>query len=79
MKHIEPEAVCIKGVEGTVRAIDRPVAAEFLGTENEDALVAQLEVFDDGKRSRGFAEADAVSEDAPVVLLDLVDGGPGSV
>ena len=54
-------------------AIDRPVLAELLRTENEHALVFQLEVFDDGQRLEGFAQADAVGEDAAVVLEDFVD------
>ena len=72
-KHVVAEAVGDEGIEGVVVAINGPVLAEFLRAENQHALVFQLEVFDDGERLEGFAQADAVGKDAAVVLEDLVD------
>ena len=65
---IVAEAVGNKGIEEAVGFVNRPVVAQLLRAENEDALVLQLEVFHDGKRLVGLSQADAVGNDAAVVL-----------
>jgi hypothetical protein len=42
-------------------------------------VVAQLVVLDDGQRGVGFAQTDAVGQDAAVVGVDLVDRAFGAV
>ena len=74
-KHIVAEAIFIERVQRTVRAIHRPVPAELLRAEDENPLVFQLEVFDDGERGEGFPKTHAVGEDAAVGGEDLVDRG----
>ena len=79
VEHVVAKAVFLEGVERAVLAIDEPVFGELLGAEDEDALVFQLEVFDDGEGLEGFAETDAVGEDAAVVGEYLVDRRLGAV
>src|SRR5687768_5852586 len=57
-----------------VRLINRPVFAKFFWTEHKDTLVSQLEVLDDRQRLESFSQANAVRQDATVVLEDFVDG-----
>ncbi len=68
------EAVRGEEVAAVVRAVERPVVAQALGAEHEDAVVAQLVVLDDGQRLEGLPEADAVGDDAAAVAVELVDG-----
>ena len=73
-EHQVAELVAHKRVQfGEVAAeVNRPVLTQFLGAQNQHAVVAQLEVFDDGQRRIGFAQADAVGQDAAVVLIDFL-------
>jgi hypothetical protein len=50
-----------------------------LGTKHQHAVVAQLVVLDDGERLEGFAEADAVGDDAAAEALQLVDRADNAV
>ena len=65
------------GLEWAV--VGQPVVGEFFRAEDEDGLVAQLVVFDDGEGGEGFAEADAIGEDAAVVGFQLVDQADGGI
>ena len=77
--NIVPEAVFDERVELAVELVHRPVVAELFRAENKDALVLQLEVLHHGKRLVGLAQADAVRDDAAVMLENLVDRTFGSV
>ena len=72
-KNIEAKSVVHQGIEAAVGFEDGPVRAEFFRAEDEDAFVAEFEVFDDGEGFEGFAKADAVGEDAAVEFEQLVD------
>ena len=56
-----------------VRFVGRPVVRKLLGTEHQHAQIAVFVVFDNGQRSECFAEADAVRQNAAVVLFQLAD------
>jgi len=73
IQHIVVEAIGGELVAPVVLRVDRPVLAQLLRAEHEHAVVAQLVVFDDGKRFKRLAEADAVRDDAAAVFLDLID------
>ena len=49
------------------------------GHEHQHAVVAQLVVFDDGQGLEGFAEADAVGDDAAAVAFEFVDRADDAV
>ena len=85
-ENVVTEAVGPERIERVVQAIDRPVVAELFRAEDKDAFVPQLEKLpigeedphefrggDGRERFVGFAETDAVSEDATVVRENLVD------
>ena len=73
------EAVASKEVAAVVGAIEAPVVAQALGTENQSAVVSQLVIFDDGQRLEGFAKPDAVGDDAPAEAVELIDGAHDTV
>ena len=52
----------------------RPVVPQALGTQHQHAGVSLLVVLDNGERLVGLAQADAVGDDAALVLLELADG-----
>ena len=73
-KHVVAEAVGKERIEATIGLVNGPVLPELLRAEHEDALVLQLKVFDDGEGFVGFAQANAVGDDAAVVTENFVDG-----
>ena len=79
VKHVIAELVVGKWIQGAGVAVDGPVACELLWAEHQNALIAQLEVLDDGEGGVGFSQPNAVGQDAAVVVEDLVDGGLGAV
>ena len=79
MQDIVAELVVRERVQRAGISVDGPVARKFLRAEDQNALVAQLEVLDDGQGGVGFTQADAVGQDATVVIQNLVDGGLGAI
>ncbi|OQA30347.1 MAG: hypothetical protein BWY57_02897 [Betaproteobacteria bacterium ADurb.Bin341] len=79
MEDIVAETILFEGVEVVVASVEEPVVGELLRAEHQDALVFQLEVFDDSKGFESFAKTDAVSEDAAAVLFEFVDGRLGAI
>jgi hypothetical protein len=67
------EAVVDKRIQlaVVVGLVDGPVFAQLFGAEDEDFVVAELVILDDGQRFEGFAESDAIGDDAAVVDVDL--------
>ena len=72
-KHVVIEAILGEDVGLEVLVVVEPVVGQFLRAEHQDGLVAQLVVLDHSKRGESFSKAHAVSEDAAVVGLQLVD------
>src|SRR5205814_8036224 len=60
-------------VAAIVRLVECPVISQALGAKNEHAIVPQLIVFDHREGLEGFAEADAIGDDAPADPLELID------
>ena len=73
------EPVGGEDVGGEIAFVGDPVVGEFFRTEYEDRAVAQFVVFDDGEGGEGFAQADAVGENAAVVGFELVDDAGGGI
>lgn len=72
-KHVKPETVLIERIEAIRGAVNGPVSAKLLRAKHEDALVFQLKILDHREGLVGLAQADAVRNDAAIVLQDLVD------
>ena len=78
-EYIEAETILEQRIVFQVALVGRPVVGQLLGAENEDCPIAQLVVFDDRQRRKRLAQANTVSEDAPVICLQLVDDAGGCV
>ena len=72
-EHVVVEAISGEEVGLEVAVVVQPVVGKLLRAEHQDGLVAQFVILDHGQRGEGFAEADAVGEDAAVVGFQLVD------
>src|SRR5438067_2487840 len=79
MEDIVTELVVRERIQRTGIAVDGPVAAQFLRAKNEDAFVAELEIFDHRQGGVGLPQANAVRENAAVVVENLVYGCLGAV
>src|SRR3546814_98122 len=66
-------------VAAIIGLVERPVVAQPLGTEHQNAVVAQLVVFDDGQGLEGFAETDAIGDYAAADALQLVDSADDAI
>jgi hypothetical protein len=73
IENVEVEPVSSKEVPAVIDRVKGPVLTEFLGTQNKDAIIAKLVVLNDRQGLERLAEANAVGDDASVVLFDLVD------
>src|SRR3546814_9904872 len=71
VQHVIIEAVACQDVAAIIGLVERPVVAQPLGTEHQNAVVAQLVVFDDGQGLEGFAETDAIGDYAAADALQL--------
>ena len=67
------EAIGGEDVAAVVSFVDRPVVAQPLGAEDENAVVTELVVFDHRERLEGFSEADRIGDDAAAKTGELVD------
>ena len=79
IQDIVVESVRGEDVAAVVGLVERPVVAEALWHEHEDAVVAQLVVFDDGERLEGFSETHAVGDNAAAEAFQFVDGSDHAV
>ena len=73
------EAISRKKVALVVDRVDGPVLPELFGGEHQDAIIAQLVVFDDGQRLERLTQAHAVCNDAAIVALKLVDSAENTI
>ena len=73
------EAVAREDVAAVVGAVEGPVVAQTLREKHQDAVVAQLVILDDRQRLEGFAESDAVGDDAAAEPFELVDSADNPV
>ena len=72
----EAESIPDERIEFAVilRLIDGPILADLFWTKDQHAIVAKFIVFDDCKGFECLTQADAISDDAAIVSVDLVDG-----
>jgi len=73
------ETVRGEEITAVVGLVKCPVVAESLGHQHQHAVIAKLVVFDDGESLEGFAEANAVRNDAAAQTLKLVDGSDNAI
>src|SRR5208337_1036274 len=73
------EAVRREDIPTVVGPVQGPVVPKALRAEDENAVIPQLVVLDDGKSLEGFSEAHAIRDDASSMALQLVDGSDGPV
>ncbi len=77
-KHVVAEAILGEDIGDEIAFVGEPVVGELLRAEDQDGLVAQLVVFDDGEGGEGFSQADAICEDTAVKGFQFVnDAGSG--
>jgi len=79
-----PFATIIEPVGGEeippiVGLIKSPVVAQALGAQHQNAIIAQLMVFDDRQGFKGFAETHAVGDDAASEAVELVNRADDAV
>ncbi len=74
VQNVVVEPVGREDVAPVVGLVEGPVIPQAFGTEDQNPVVAQLEVFDDRQGLEGLTEADAVGNDAATMALQLVDG-----
>ena len=79
VENVVVEAVGGEEVAAVVGLVECPVVAQALGHQHQHAVVAKLVVFDDGESLEGFAEADAVGNDAAAQPFQFVDGPDDAV
>ena len=72
-EHIIIEPILGKNISLEVSVIVQPVIGKLFGTQYQNGAVAQFVVFNDRKSGEGFAESDAVSQNAAIVGFELVD------
>ena len=73
VQNVIAQPICRDGVIDVVRFVGRPVVRKLLGAEHQHAQVAVFVVLDNGQRSECLAEADAVRQNAAVILFQLTD------
>ena len=73
VENVVVEAVVGKQVAAVVDRVNGPIVSQLLRAKNQDSVVTQLVVLDDGQCFKRLAKADTVGNDAAVVLLDLVN------
>ena len=79
VENVVIEAVGGEEVAAVVGLVECPVVAQALGHQHQHAVVPKLVIFDNGESLEGFAEADAVGNDAAAQPLQLVDGPDDAV
>jgi hypothetical protein len=72
-ENIEAKAVFEKRVVPKVFGVGNPVVRQLLWAKYEHAAVAQFVLLDDGKSRECLPQANAISENAPVIGFQLVD------
>ena len=74
VQHLVGESVLSQGITFITRLRpERPVLTQALGAQDQDVLVELLVVLDDGECFERLAQADAVGDDAAVVLFQLTN------
>ena len=79
VEDIVAQAILGQRIVAVVLLVGVPVFRQLFGAEHQDRFVAALVILDHGQRREGFAEANAVGQNAAVVFFQLVDDGEGRV
>ena len=74
VKNIEAETVAFEWIQRARLPVNDPVSSKLLGAKHQHLFIAKLEVANDGEGCVSFAQADAIGENAAIILLDLVNG-----
>ena len=73
IKNIIAQPILRDGIVDIVALVGRPVLGQFFRAEYQHGFIAVFVVFDDRQRCEGFAEADAVRQNAAVEFFKLAD------
>ena len=73
VQNVIPQSIRRNRIVDVVRFVGRPVVRKLLGAEHQHAQIAVFVIFDNSQRSKCLAEADAVRQNAAVILFQLTD------
>ena len=79
IKDIVTETVSSQWIVDEIAAIRHPVLGELLRTQDKNVLVPPFIIFDHSKGRECLAKTYAISKDASVVLLQLIDNAKCSI
>ena len=79
VENVIVEAVGGEEVATVVGAVETPVVAQPLGTQDQYPVVAQLVVFDDGQGLESLPQSHAVGNDAAAEAIELVNGAHDAI
>jgi hypothetical protein len=78
-QHIIIQPVGGNWIVDIVVLIGVPVLRQLFGAEDKYGFIPVFVIFDNGKSGKGLAQANAVSQDAAVILLQLIDDGENGI
>ena len=78
-QHIIIQSVGGNWIVDIVVLIGVPVLRQLFGAEDKYGFIPVFVIFDNGKSGKGLTQANAVSQDAAVILLQLIDDGENGI
>ena len=75
IKHVVIESICSNGIIDVIALICIPVLRQFFRAKDENGFVAVFIVLDNCESSECFTKTDAISQNAAIVLFQLIDYG----
>src|SRR5690606_25523659 len=79
VEYVIVEAVGRQYVASIVRLIDRPIVSQPLWSQDKNSVVSKFVILDNGQGFEGFAETDAVGDDAAAEPFKLVNRADDAV
>ena len=79
IQYVIAQSILGDGIANIVALVGRPVLGQFFRAEYQHGFIAVFVVFDDRQRCEGFAEADAVRQNAAVEFFKLADDSQHSI
>ena len=79
IQNIVAQTILYKRVIDQISSVCHPVFGQLLRTKHKDIFVSAFIVFDHCEGSESLTKSDAVSQDAAVILFQLIDNGKCSI
>src|SRR5271166_2980166 len=73
IENVIVESIWREEIAAIICLVKRPVVAQALGAEHENAIIAQLVIFYDRERFECFTEANTVGDDAAAKSVQLIE------